>query len=497
MKKLFESYEWVKIPDNLPKENLVMCIAKTTKTTIHAEDKDYPARIFKPEELKDAARSLAQRPIGINHMSIIEGAFVVDANWNDIDQSIEALLFVPTYFMRKIKEGIINKVSVEYTWREEEKTKEGTVFKGFVFNRVDLLERINAGDSNTEIRPVLMEGKKALMEGIIEDSGETELKQKMITAGIDTNIEAEAMEFIKHLGEPFAGYKDFADCVAKNKDKSDPEAYCGYIKHKVEDPKKKEEGSVLAKIPAMEVKEANLKGKQVPEETNPMASEPTPLTAIHAPLPQPMNPSDKVTSIGAIADNKGPITFESKESKEGDKLDKNIPVSGEPVLNIISNATGTKVGIESEKKPEEKKEEKKVEEPKKEEVKQEPVKELDKPKVEEKPKEEPKKEEPKPVEQPKVETSKVEEKKPIELPKIDARDVKITELEESIKKLQEAEKKRKEEIEKAKKEAKKEVIDKIEKTLPDSNIISNFNRGGRILAEDIKRVIYKEKKECE
>ena len=33
---------------------------------------------------------------------------------------------------------------------------------------------------------------------------------------------------------PFAGYKDFADCVAKNQDKSDPEAYCAVIMRKVE-----------------------------------------------------------------------------------------------------------------------------------------------------------------------------------------------------------------------------------------------------------------------
>lgn len=34
---------------------------------------------------------------------------------------------------------------------------------------------------------------------------------------------------------PFAGYKDFADCTSKNQDKGDPDAYCGSIKHKVED----------------------------------------------------------------------------------------------------------------------------------------------------------------------------------------------------------------------------------------------------------------------
>ncbi len=35
-------------------------------------------------------------------------------------------------------------------------------------------------------------------------------------------------------GAPFAGYKDFADCVAQHQDKDDPEAYCGKIKHQVE-----------------------------------------------------------------------------------------------------------------------------------------------------------------------------------------------------------------------------------------------------------------------
>jgi hypothetical protein len=36
-------------------------------------------------------------------------------------------------------------------------------------------------------------------------------------------------------GAPFAGYKDFEACVAANQDKDSPSAYCGSIKHKVED----------------------------------------------------------------------------------------------------------------------------------------------------------------------------------------------------------------------------------------------------------------------
>src|SRR5437660_7793716 len=39
---------------------------------------------------------------------------------------------------------------------------------------------------------------------------------------------------------PFAGYTDFADCVSKNKDKENPEAYCGAIKAQTENwPSKK------------------------------------------------------------------------------------------------------------------------------------------------------------------------------------------------------------------------------------------------------------------
>ncbi len=33
---------------------------------------------------------------------------------------------------------------------------------------------------------------------------------------------------------PFAGYADFDECVRKNQDKKDPEAYCATIKRKVE-----------------------------------------------------------------------------------------------------------------------------------------------------------------------------------------------------------------------------------------------------------------------
>jgi hypothetical protein len=45
--------------------------------------------------------------------------------------------------------------------------------------------------------------------------------------GVDTMMQRIALD-------PFADYENFADCVAKNKDKADPEAYCATIKRSVE-----------------------------------------------------------------------------------------------------------------------------------------------------------------------------------------------------------------------------------------------------------------------
>ena len=45
---------------------------------------------------------------------------------------------------------------------------------------------------------------------------------------------------------PFAGYKNFKDCVKKNQDKGDPDAYCGSIYWKVE--KGKNKSNLLKKL---------------------------------------------------------------------------------------------------------------------------------------------------------------------------------------------------------------------------------------------------------
>jgi len=85
-----------------------------------------------------------------------------------------------------------------------------------------------------------------------------------------------------------------------------------------------------------------------------------------------------------------------------------------------------------------------------------------------------------------------------DVPVPDAKDTRIAELEAAVIKLQgnvttfEADKKKA--IEDAEKKFKEELIEEIEKALPSGHIISNFNRGGQVLAEDIRRVIYNIKK---
>lgn len=111
---------------------------------------------------------------------------------------------------------------------------------------------------STEVTPVNVEstlkGKYARMkaEGKLEDvmmpptaTGEDPLAQpKRKTGrgiGEDQTVLGKAVSgdvFVKSaeeaFGKPFAGYDNFADCVDKNQNKGDPEAYCASIKQQVE-----------------------------------------------------------------------------------------------------------------------------------------------------------------------------------------------------------------------------------------------------------------------
>ena len=228
-KKIIESeaFDWASLPRELPKEFMVKIIAKTPATTYHKKDKPY-IRIYSKEELKEAARSLAHNHIDLNHdlKQKIPGAFVVDAQYNE--GNVECICYIPNMrVINELKTGEITSVSVEESVRELVETPQGTELHGILFTGLALMEnsflvafRGHAGDKNTKIE--LIELTENLFDGMLCEVSEILVSET-------------------ELGEPFAGYTDFAACVAANKDKGDPEAYCGYIKHKVEDKPKKAE----------------------------------------------------------------------------------------------------------------------------------------------------------------------------------------------------------------------------------------------------------------
>ena len=441
------SYEWAKIPTDLNKSNLVLVTAKTSKPTIHPEDTDYPIRIFPIEELRERAATLAQRPVGLNHLNLIElsaieeeltgskYAFTVDAQWNENEEAIEALLYLPNLYMDKIKNGDIDKVSVEYIWRDEVRTEKGVEFKGIIFNRVDLLEGINPGDKDTG-KFKLIEGKRGLMEGKIS-----------MEESIPKELSEAAISFLKTLGEPFAGYKDFADCVAKNKDKSNPDAYCGYIKHKVEDPKKE---TILQEAKEEKVEEEPKKDIS-PEKEKPLKD---------VPAEKDKKPKEDIPDKEETKDTIPPVQNKLKPVEPEPVTDNKSTVVPEPTTSepVVTSSSTTE-------KPTE-------------------------------PLEEPVTNKPKAVEpEPTVEPvqANLELKPAVEQPE------RIAELEKAVNKLQETVKKADAEknkaVEEAKRKLKKELLDKVESTLPSSHIVSSFNLGGQRLARDIRRVLYKEKEE--
>lgn len=203
MAKLKESFEWLSKPEDLPKDRLLKIVAKTPSpegTTIHLEDKDYPVRIFKEEEINKNARSLIGTVLGWNHESRIVPSYVVDTEYNKEEKQLEALAFVPESIIEKVKKGEIKQASIEYDWRGENKTEDGIEFEGLRIFRVDLLDKEHqAGDKNTQVS--LFEAKERTGRIL----GEMKLEEGCVWATQWDSPEA---------------------CIAANQDKADPSAYC-------------------------------------------------------------------------------------------------------------------------------------------------------------------------------------------------------------------------------------------------------------------------------
>jgi len=204
--KLEESFSWVK-PEELPESNLLKVIAKSTTPTIHPDDPLYRKRLFLENELMKGARSMIYRPVGINHERIIHGAYVVDAEWDEEDKVVEAVLAVPERYVRMVKDGKIDKCSIEFGWRSEVEKDDGIAFEGLWIQRIDLLEGLEPGDPHADV--TLFESKKG---GRIR----MELKEKELTEPKELE---EGCVWSTQWDSPEA-------CIAANQDKEDPEAYC-------------------------------------------------------------------------------------------------------------------------------------------------------------------------------------------------------------------------------------------------------------------------------
>lgn len=149
---LKESFEWAPPGiESIPKANLLKLIAKTEATTYHPADPNYPVRKFNVEELKLAARTLIGRPVGRNHEAMpIYGAYVLDSEFSKKSNCVESIAYAPTSIVDKVRKGLINQCSIEYTWRDE-KRNGGVEFEGLVFTRLDLLEGLEPGDRKASV----------------------------------------------------------------------------------------------------------------------------------------------------------------------------------------------------------------------------------------------------------------------------------------------------------------------------------------------------------
>jgi hypothetical protein len=99
--------------------------------------------------------------------------------------------------------------------------------------KTDKLTITTVPEAAPEVEPQKF-GNKSTETPLTEKVKETKapITLKEVKAPPKLNLDEDAPKL--KLGEPFAGYTDFADCVAKNKDKENPEAYCGSIKHEAE-----------------------------------------------------------------------------------------------------------------------------------------------------------------------------------------------------------------------------------------------------------------------
>jgi hypothetical protein len=145
-----ESFEWIEGKPKVPigmKGGYLKIVAKTSNPTHHANE---PTRIFLPEELRENSRSLVGRVLTFDHKQEIVNSIILDSQYNEAEEQLECMAFVPEYIIEKVKDKVIMNASIDFTWRSVESKPEGMIFRGLGVFGLSLLD-IKPGDSGATI----------------------------------------------------------------------------------------------------------------------------------------------------------------------------------------------------------------------------------------------------------------------------------------------------------------------------------------------------------
>jgi len=163
-----EGFRWlgeVEIAD-IPKKNMVKFRALHPIKTFHPEE--WPSvREYLEEELIRSARTLTDKPLGIDHETGIPDPYKVLASEYE-DGAVEGLAYAPDEIIQKIRDGKIRHCSVEFNWRTLENVN-GAAPKGIIFSRLDFLEKYEPGDPFSTIEIFEATGKSLLYADIVAE----------------------------------------------------------------------------------------------------------------------------------------------------------------------------------------------------------------------------------------------------------------------------------------------------------------------------------------
>jgi len=219
---------------------------------------------YRPESVKKAVKTLEKAPFLFNHNTDISLGHITEADSNEKGIEYKADIDPEEKnYLRKVERGDIRHVSVgamvsnpefdeetgEVTVDVDEfvelsavpvpgfkdtssqvnnkiESKSGALYLAETFGNEEMKEKLKQESQNKEKDEDEEESEskdEKTKDTPTQDNSKGEDEEK----SDDSNSE-------KTSEEPFAGYKNFDDCVKKNKDKEDPKGYCASIKKKAE-----------------------------------------------------------------------------------------------------------------------------------------------------------------------------------------------------------------------------------------------------------------------